>query len=70
MVAASSTNVGLGPSRAVCGRFAFERQRLVLRDYRVISLAGLGGAEWAARAELGQGALIWHTPGFFTSCKR
>lgn len=50
MVAASSTNVVLCPSRAVCGRFAFERQRLVLRDYRVISLAGLAGAEWAARA--------------------
>lgn len=50
MVAASSTNVVLGPSRAVCGRFASGRLRLVLRNYRVVSLETLAGAEWADRA--------------------
>lgn len=50
MAAASSVNVAVSPSRFVCGRFASQRQRLVLRSYLAISMGDDSACPWPERA--------------------
>lgn len=50
MVAASSIDIVLSPSRVVCGRFSSHRQRLVLRSYLTTSVTEEPGEPWPACA--------------------